>query len=104
MSGGVFRLVEQDPPTAEDFKSYLERGLAPSADDCQRAGLSTYLEKKHAEATRKRIPKLNKHFVALADLEPEHGRIKATGGRGHHTLWLKCHALELAPTLFAVAE
>ena len=40
--GDVFRIVDHDPPIANDLTSHLETGRLPRAAPCLRAGLSVF--------------------------------------------------------------
>lgn len=101
LDGRVFYLVGSSPPVAEDFESALERDAFRDEPACQRAALSCGLTLEYVLALRK-FPRLKKHHVASATLRPEQGRIQATRGRGHHSMWLRADALRAAPSLFEV--
>ncbi|CAN5901330.1 hypothetical protein BH11MYX4_BH11MYX4_01930 [soil metagenome] len=91
VSGDVYRLVENDPPTTADMQSYFVLNLA-SGQDCKRCSLSCYRNVDDANQLRDSVPKFRGHKIAQAALGPGHGRIDATGKNGHRSLWVaKAH-------------
>lgn len=100
----VYRLVVNDPPTAEDMESYLEQGKALTAPPAERAGLSCALTRDYLE-TLLELPTFRggQHKIAVASLKPIHGKIRRTRPkRPHHDLWLRTAHLKAAPSLFKV--
>ncbi len=86
-NGWVFRLVRNNPVSAEDFKSHKEVGRAPQAPECLRCGLSVFRNREDAEHLHKLFPRLGK-FIARGELQELHGRVKLTIGRQPtHTTW-----------------
>lgn len=85
--GDVFRIVNNDPPLADDLASHLETGKLPKAVPCLRCGLSVFREVRDAMHQRLLIPKLGR-WVAKGTLKAEHGRTKLTTGKQPtHTTW-----------------
>jgi hypothetical protein len=84
----VIRLIKQNPPTAEDFRSF--RTLNPNkpapTTECEASGLSVFTDLDDAERKRK-LPKLKSSLPCLIRLTPQSGRIKQTGHPTHHTWW-----------------
>jgi len=88
-----YHLVKHDPPTREDFLSYVDRGI-PLMDDRPETrrvaeGVSDCASVAQAR-NRARVPSLRGHAY-VAELHIPDGSpitFKRTGGqRGHHTLW-----------------
>ena len=85
--GDVFRIVNNDPPTAEDLASHLETGRLPKAPPCLRCGLSVFREVRDAVHQKMLIPKLGR-WIAKGTLNTEHGKTKLTTGKQPtHTTW-----------------
>ena len=84
----VYRLVRNDPPTDNDFRS--QRAEYPteqfSVSECRVRGVSVYANLRDVERQTRR-PKLKGMAVCQVDLIAGAGRIKKTGGRSHFTWW-----------------
>ncbi len=86
----VFRLVRNNPPTVNDFKS--QRQARPSAsfsgvDECTVRGLSVYGSIGDAKE-KLLLPKFRKgYFLCRLKLNRGAGRIKQTFNYSHHTWW-----------------
>lgn len=85
-SGEVFRIVNDDPPSEQDLKSYAELGLLPDANACRRTAVSVF--PSHAQACHRlqMSPRLGRG-VASATLVPAHGKMKLTDDRSGHIAW-----------------
>lgn len=102
LDGEVFVLVANPQPTADDFRSALQRGVFLDKPHPLRAGLSCALTATALERRRKRVPRLRDHHVAQARLHPVHGKHKqTTDDVTHYTMWLRTAALRDAPSLFS---
>lgn len=85
--GVYFRVVADNLPTADSFKSYAELGLATAAHPCKRLGLSVLRTLDDAIHQTRLFPKHGR-YVCRADLAPEHGKTLATRGTlPTHTTW-----------------
>ena len=85
----VYRLVRNNPPTDDDFRS--QRAEKPTGQfdvsECQARGVSVFANPRDAERqTRRR--NLKGLVVCQVNLTAGAGRMKKTGGRSHHTWWL----------------
>lgn len=84
----VFRLVRNNPPTVDDFKS--QRAEKPAAvfqlSECQARGLSVFAERRDSERALK-LPTLRGRLICRLRLEAGAGRIQQTGRPSHHTWW-----------------
>ncbi len=103
--GMVFRLVDGDDPTLDDFQSWYERNPRRSWGDalCRACGLSVLRDLDDAKALRRRIPSLKTKRIAAADLQPTMGKVQQTSSKHastHHTWWPPT-TIE-PPSLFAV--
>ena len=85
----VYRLVRNNPPTDDDFRS--QRAERPDrifrdVTECQARGLSVFTTRNVAErlSASGRLQGLSVCHVTLA---PGAGRIQPTGRRSHHTWW-----------------
>ena len=96
--GTIYRLVKKTPPDASDFQTHAELGLAPTAEPCDRCGLSVYAIQSDAVAMFLRVAERYGvdgtrigRFVARLCLTAEHGRLLSTPNRtfhdSHHTWW-----------------
>lgn len=83
--GEVFRVARTNPPTAEDFKSYHELGIA-RGDPILRCGVSVFLLASDAEHASRKFRNMGR-VIAKATLRPEHGKTKQTGRPTHTTWW-----------------
>lgn len=85
--GLVFRLVNNDPPTAADFVTHHESGRMRAAPECLRCGLSVFRELGDAIHQRRLFPRLGQ-LIARGSLGADHGRTRLTTGRQPtHTTW-----------------
>ncbi len=84
----MYRLVRNNPPTDDDFRS--QRAERPAArfkvSECQTRGVSVFANRRDAERQTE-IPRLKALAVCQVDLSAGAGRIKRTGGSSHHTWW-----------------
>ena len=84
-----YRLVRNDPPTDEDFRS--QRTLEPNRDfgvsECRAKGLSVFMQPRDATGAANRSRNLRGAKVAQLTLNTGSGYIKKIGGRSHHTWW-----------------
>jgi len=78
-NGDVFRIVNHDPPTADDFVTNFESGTFPNRLACLRCGLSVHRILADAIHTKTRYPKLGSR-IAKGTLTKEFGKTKQTGG------------------------
>ena len=91
-SGEIYCFARTIPVEPSEFRSYHEKGGRPNAAPCQRCGLSVF---RKAEDVRQLLRHLGrshpgKEFgphIVKRDLTPADGKIKPTGGIGHHTWW-----------------
>ena len=83
-----FRLVRNDPPALDDFKS--QRAEKPEAvfqvSECQARGLSVFAERRDSERALK-LPTLRGRLICRLRLEAGAGRIQQTGRPSHYTWW-----------------
>jgi len=86
----VFRLVRQEQPTNDDFKS--QRAKNPVAkfhgvSECQALGLSVHTTKDASEKVKK-LPRFRKNRICRVKLVSGAGKIQQTGSCSfHHTWW-----------------
>ena len=85
----VYRLVRNNPPTNDDFRS--QRAERPDrifrdVTECQARGLSVFASRNVAEQLSTR-GSLQRTAVCQVTLAPGAGRIQPTGRRSHHTWW-----------------
>lgn len=84
----VFRLVHNNPPTADDFRS--QRTEHPTArftvDECIARGLSVWVEFESARNAR-RLPKFKNALIARLRLGAGAGRMMQTFRQAHRTWW-----------------
>lgn len=101
-SGTVYRLVQHDPPSAEDFKSVFEEDPIrrfknkPTIENC---GLSVHTDSQDSERLRERLKKRARKFknsqIAEGSLNPTLGVIQHTPSKkykSHHTWWVPLEA------------
>jgi hypothetical protein len=81
----------------------IDRGSFKGQDECLRASISCAREPEHLRQLRSNSKRLRHHFIAVAHLLPQHGKIAQTGGPGHYSLWLRSDVLPTAHTLFKVS-
>ena len=84
-NGIVYYIVRENPCVAGDFQTVHER-KENRGDPCNRCGLSVYTDLGDVRHNARKYPKLGS-LIARATLSPEHGKIKQTGKRSHHTWW-----------------
>ena len=84
----VFRLVDGDPPTDDDFRS--QRAQKPNnqfnVPECQARGLSVFSKLRDAEK-QLRMPNHNGKLICRATLDRGAGHILKTGRKSHFTWW-----------------
>lgn len=84
----VFRLVWNNPPTDDDFKS--QRAEKPTQNfgvpECRARGVSVFKERTAAEKMSK-ARNLNGTLICQVELDKGAGRIQRTGSRSHYTWW-----------------
>ena len=85
----VYRLVRNNPPTDDDFRS--QRAERPDrvfrdVSECQARGVSVFASLNVAERLSTR-GSLQGMAVCQVTLNPGAGSILITGGRSHHTWW-----------------
>ena len=84
----IYRLVRNNPPSADDFLS--QQSLNPSRSfgsaGCMARGLSVRRTKSACELMLK-LPRFTGASVCLVRLMPGHGRIQQTGKAQHYTWW-----------------
>jgi hypothetical protein len=84
-----YRLVHNDPPTDDDFRS--QRALEPNRDfgvsECRARGLSVFMQAADAARAANRSRNLRGAKVAQMILNAGAGYIKKTGSRSHRTWW-----------------
>ena len=88
-----YHLVKQNPPTRDDFLSYLEKGIELKVDtpEARRLarGVSACATLQQARS-RARLPSLRDYaFVAELSIPDDSSIVFERTGRirGHHTLW-----------------
>ena len=84
----MFRLVRNNPPTEDDFRSLrAERPLALfSVSECLARGVSVYERQADCEKTRK-LPRFRNNHVCRVQLNSGAGHIQQTFKPSHHTWW-----------------
>jgi hypothetical protein len=101
--GAAFRIVNNDPPLAEDVASHFETGKLRKAPPCLRCGLSVFREVQDAVHQRRLFPRLGQ-WIAQAALRSIHGKTKATAGmQPTHTTWWPYDGVNRA-MLFAIVR
>jgi hypothetical protein len=102
-SGIVYRSVNCDPPQAEDFRTYAElnKRILDPKKVCQSHSVSVL--RSEAEARHHLAVSPYVKFLAVAELMPTHGKIKATKSRqlDSHTSWWYYQGVE-RHTIFKV--
>lgn len=85
----VFRLVRNNPPALDDFRS--QRAEKPQAvfqvSECQARGLSVFADRRDAEAKALKLPRFRGCLVCRVTLQAGAGRIQQTFQPSHHTWW-----------------
>lgn len=88
--GISFRLVDEHPPTREDFRSTYEEypnrkfNQSTIANAC---GTSQFRELKDIQKKRKLFPPLRNKKIAMGELVPALGLTMETFEPTHHTVW-----------------
>ena len=82
----------QNPIDPAEFRSYHETGERPNANQCQRCGLSVFLNLEDVRAFLRHLwqnyPGKNYGpHIFKRNLTANDGKIKPTGNHGHHTWW-----------------
>jgi hypothetical protein len=85
--GTVFRIVDHNPPAAEDFLTNFETGAFPHRPACLRCGLSVHRILADAIHTKMKYPKLGSR-IARGMLANGCGKTKQTGQASHTTWWV----------------
>lgn len=91
-AGRSYRLVNQIPPTPEDFQSTYEDDRARDFGEMfwMACGTSLYTNVQDSIKVRARYKALRKKLVAVGDLSPPMGMMQATPSRAaatHLTVW-----------------
>lgn len=93
-AGGVYyRLVGDDPPSQDDFRTYAELGLRPKDDFCLRCGLSMFPTVASATNQYRHLRELFGDglrigpLVAEGELHAKDGKTKQTSKPPHETWW-----------------
>jgi hypothetical protein len=89
----VFRILRAQTPTPEDFRTYAELGLAPSAPDCARRSVSVFTSRERACHRLKLSPRLGT-CVAEGTLDPSCGKMMVTKGKSGHIDWWPYEGVE----------
>ncbi|MGB5961238.1 MAG: hypothetical protein WBG73_11310 [Coleofasciculaceae cyanobacterium] len=94
-SGEVYRLINNDSPMPNDFRSWREENkdkeCPNGVTECQACGLSVYTEKADAYRVIKRIPRFRKAKPALGNLTTDLGltlHTPSNTSQSHHTWWI----------------
>lgn len=89
--GAYFHLLGENPPGKDDLKSFAEKGRklrhVPPCP-CMPYGLSVFTDRDDALHMQRAMPYLGR-FVALLQLQAEHGKVMLTPGQrpSHNTWW-----------------
>jgi hypothetical protein len=84
-----YRIVQTDPPTANDFLSNQGKGLPQRAGESAEiwSGLSHYETAELARKTALRYPQIGR-FIAMVRVTDDSGfRVEQTFRAGHYTIW-----------------
>jgi hypothetical protein len=102
--GDAYRLVRNDPPTADDFLTHHETGKLPNASPCLRCGLSVFRSRDDAEHQHRAYPRLGR-FIARGTFQARDGVTLLTRGRQPtHTTWWPYEGVDRARIFSAVEE
>jgi hypothetical protein len=87
-----YRIVRNDPPSLDDFKSYLELGIPLRREDPEArrmaAGISVYSQRRQAARRARLRPSLGRFIAELVIPDGSVVTFQRTGlEHGHHTLW-----------------
>lgn len=89
----LYRIVQHNPPTIDDMRSYHELSVQPFRDDAETRrlmqGISLYNTVQQACNQAASAPRLGGRFIAELRIPSDAPvTIERTGTqRGHHTLW-----------------
>ena len=83
--GTVYRVVH-NPWAADDFRTYDQIGLSPSAPQCKRLSLSVFNTRAAACHQASKYPRLGNSVAALG-LTPSMGRLSSPSPTGHQEWW-----------------
>ena len=93
-AGGLAYRLTHDPVELEDFLSLRERKpeirLPDPIQECRASGLSVFRDIEDARRLRRRVPHFRnkQNAIAVGQLSPEFGLMKATYSRSHCTWWV----------------
>lgn len=76
-SGEVFRIVKTNPPTPDDFLTYIEQGKLLEERECDCHGISVFRDPDHAAFYADKFPALGE-FIARGSLDVGHGKLGDT--------------------------
>lgn len=100
-SGKIYRAVEADPASSDDFLSYVKLGRKdPTKAKCDDWGLSVWCDLDAVEHARNVIPHFQERYIAAGDMDAQHGVVKASPSRKqpkHFTFWTYIN-VDLAPS------
>lgn len=83
----VFRLVRNDPPTDDDFRSQrAENPERPFHDECRARGLSVHGDIRDSARTMK-LPTQKGKRICRVELDIGAGSVQKTGRGSHQTWW-----------------
>jgi hypothetical protein len=84
----VFRLVRNNPPTEDDFRSQLSEGRSAvlAISECLNRGVSVFERQSDCEKTQK-LPRFRSSLVCRVQLKNGAGHIQQTFKPSHHTWW-----------------
>lgn len=84
--GAVFRIVKDENLTDEDFLSHHELGLAHTADQCRRCGVSVFNSFENALHLQKIKPRLG-NAISKGELNHSAGKMLLTNKKSGHIDW-----------------
>jgi len=88
-----YRIVKENPPKSECFRSYAELGIEfeNTPDNRENAtGLSTYATAEQAKFRASKSRYRHGRFIAKIEIDTSDGTVRAKrtcSQEGHHTLW-----------------
>ena len=85
-NGTACRSVRAPPLRDDDFRSYAELGLLPSADACRRHGLSVFRSFQEARHQQNLRPWLG-GFISAGTLDSSAGKTMLTNPKTGHITW-----------------
>ena len=88
----LYRIVEHNPPTQDDMRSYQELGIPLRVNTPETLresrGISLYNTLRQARNQAARLQRPEHRFIAELQIPDDAPvTIERTGRRGHHTLW-----------------